>query len=567
VPGPPIEVAGQKYQGPQLSLQVLDPSEQDIVVLEMSAKPENVYPLQPFVVTLTLALKPLPEPHTQRDPLSVLAKQMPHLSLPWADDEALPEGVTASEPAGTWLQPILSAGRNAYGFGINNFHTNGGRRYGSLSGGGFGFPGFPSINDLFGDGGFPDPSTMFSMLNDERRAAFLPESRRALREDRQGGMVEYWEYSIKRTFTAEMLGPKAFGPATMKGIFATRVRPGGGLEGERIYALARAITVDVRDAPLAGRPDSYVGAIGRLEATVELTPTQVKVGDPLTLTISMRGDGTLANTTPPKLDGVPAIADAFKVYEATQETETGIRRFTYSLRPRRAGISEFPAVPVSYFDIQQEKYVTIQTEPIAIQVAAANTLADADIAMLAPPVSSTAGPQARTEGVFANITDLSELSDESVRPGRWFLALGGMAGLFFAVALVTNRARHWQSDQVGKRRRNAERRARQRLAEVGKQITTASARQAGDSLNAALTGYIADLAGCEEQGLTSGEVVRHARELSLSPALVSQLEDVLNHCDAARYGAWTKPLDSLHREAGLLLDALVRDLRGRKRVS
>jgi hypothetical protein len=88
-----------------------------------------------------------------------------------------------------------------------------------------------------------------------------------------------------------------------------------------------------------------------------------------------------------------------------------------------------------------------------------------------------------------------------------------------------------------------------------------------DGLSGALTGLIADAAALEEQGMTSGDVVRHARELSLPAPLVTRLNEVLEHCDAARYGAWQKSLDALHDEASGLIEELVRELRNRKLVS
>jgi hypothetical protein len=112
------------------------------------------------------------------------------------------------------------------------------------------------LDELFGDDDFPRPDSLFSLLREEGRAVFRPQSIRTTRIDKRGARVGYWEYAMERTFTAENIGTQTFGPVSLKGLFATRSNGAGELTGEGIYALADAITVDVRDAPLAGRPVS-----------------------------------------------------------------------------------------------------------------------------------------------------------------------------------------------------------------------------------------------------------------------------------------------------------------------
>ena len=49
--------------------------------------------------------------------------------------------------------------------------------------------------------------------------------------------------------------------------------------------------------------------------------------------------------------------------------------FSTSIRPRKAGITQIPAIPFSFFDPNTEKFETVMSDPIAITVKKAETLA------------------------------------------------------------------------------------------------------------------------------------------------------------------------------------------------
>jgi hypothetical protein len=283
-----------------------------------------------------------------------------------------------------------------------------------------------------------------------------------VREDLRGAKVGYWEYSFERMFVAKEIGEVLMGPVILKGVFASGANTRGELTGELVYAVADAAKIEVREAPLEGRPDSYVGAIGRFEIGAELTPKQVKVGDPMTYTVWLRGEGTLDNATAPNLELVPEVASSFRVHEGSEETRDNERRFTYSVRPRSSGIKQFPALSLAYFDYSKEKYVTLNAPAIPIEVAESSQLGDADIAMAAASGGVRTGPESRAEGIFANIIDDSQLRDDRVRPERWFLMLGCMAGVFLVTTAVTQQVRRRTNDMPGRRRRTATSRARDR---------------------------------------------------------------------------------------------------------
>jgi hypothetical protein len=535
IPAPVVKVDGEQLPTKSLTLSVVAATEQDIVILEMTTSHSIVYPMQPFDISLKVLIKPIPEPENDHDPLSV-QNPLVQLTLPWAEDEALPTGVMPKMPGERWLG---SMSNRSGGFSIN---------------------GRDSSRSILGGGGF---GGLFRDLAE----GFRPTPKRIRRADASGRRLEYWEYTLTRTFVGEKVGEYVFGPATVKGTFGVRVDTRGQLEGEAVYAFAKPVSVRVKDVPTAGRPDSYTGAVGRFEIGAEVSPHEVKVGDPMTLTLWLRGQGTLENALAPKLESIDEFAKHFKIYEATEETRDDSRRFTYSLRPKSVETTEVPSIPISYFDVEKETFVTLQSDPIPISVTAADRLASGEIAMAAPKQANSANIEVRAEGIFANVTDLRQLRDESVHPDRWFLSLGGLTGLFFVVALVTQRVQRLKSDTSLQRRRSATADARRRLQAAIRVAKEGDTRGGAEAISEAFIGLVADVTNTPHGVLTSTNAVNKLHEFGVAEPIVSRVRDVMQTCDDARYGATNGSMSDLPTKAAGVLDDLVRAMKGQRLLS
>ncbi len=417
IPAPTVKIGGRQLRGREVTLTVLAPDEQDLVRMKITADRASVYPMQPFSVTLSIAVKALPSPYESKSPVGVQSAP-PTLKIPWAIDEQLPHGLA---PKVAWRQ-WLGTMENSRGEGFN-------------------------VNDL-------KHESVFSLFNEER-LAFLPPAEKVRPADKSGTEADYWQYVFRRTFTASKIGDYTFGPAILKGTFAAAVEDGRPV-GEDVFAVAKPLTVTVKDVPTDGRPACYIGAVGRFTLAAALAPRKVKTGDPMTLTLTLSGEGAWDEISPPALGKIPAIADHFKIYDATEEKKGDSREFTYSLRPLDAGATEFPAVPVAYFDVENGRYVTIHSEPIPIEVTKAVRLAGRDIVAAPWGGNGNHGElEASQSGIFANITDPAQLTDQAVRPRRWLIALAALAAAYGLISLAVGRWRRFGGDAALLRRRGA----------------------------------------------------------------------------------------------------------------
>ena len=514
IPAPTATIDGKVLTGRTITLKVIPPGDQDSVIVEFSTDRSSVYPMQSFELSLTIAVKDMPGEIKDRDPLTVQPKP-PALDVAWLDDDRLPEGI---EPEKRWreiLEPLVS--RRGNGFQVNNIGT----------------------------------SSVFSLFEDDA-TGFYPEPRRTTRQDANGEDAGYWEYQFSRKLIPHKLGTYEFPTVTLRGTFADRIE-NGQLVGQRIYALARGLEIAVKDVPFNGRPDSYIGAVGTFDVKAELAPTTARVGDPMTLTVTLAGQGTLDDARPPVLTDVSGIEQAFRTYDATEESGKNSRRFTYSLRPLSTDITEFPAIPLSWFDVETDKYVTASTKPIPVTIREAETLAGSEIVSAPPETAGTSGDLEASEGgVFANDSDLSSLRNEAMRPARWVAAWSVMI-LCWAVAVFgIRRVQRIREDPALLRRRAAASRAHSVLSEV----TTGSC----ESLRRAVSGLIADFANVPEAGLTPKDAAGHLASLGVAGELSVRTEKFLNDCDAARYGA-SPDVSRMQTEAKELVEHLVAELR------
>jgi hypothetical protein len=529
VPRASAETAGKQVHSQPLTLKVNEIAAQDLVLLDLEADRDRVYPTQAFRLRLTVAVKRLPDPVSDRDPLSIQGR-LPELSVPWVNDEKLPAGLVPAVPWTRWLNDFVD--RNGAGFSINGLQ---GRR------------------DVFSELFDRDPFAIMrgdSMeRNRDRRLPFHPPPSKRLRNDLKGQKVEYWEYTLERQLIGERSGTYQFGSATMKGTFGTGVNTRGELEGETVFATTGPLTVVVAEPPEIGRPESYTGAIGRFDLSMALAPQTARVGEPMTLTLTLQGEGTLTRALAPNLDHQTTVVENFRVHDATEETESDRRRFVYSVRPKHDGVTEFPSVELAYFDVDAEEYVSLRTDPVPVEIRPATQLNQDEIAAATGGRSGSTQLEVQQDGVFANVTDLRLLRDERVQTGPWFLSLGGMVGVFLLIVVTQEGWVRRQTDPVRRRRRRAERLAQESLAAAAISREAGQLRETAEHCSAALIGLVAAAAGQPEVGCAASDAVQFLEDLQVDAELLDQYREVLQQCDAARFGNTQVSVESLEEES------------------
>jgi hypothetical protein len=151
----------------------------------------------------------------------------------------------------------------------------------------------------------------------------------------------------------------------------------------RIFSQDEPRRLVVKAPPLAGRPATFAGAVGRgfsLEVTADRSVVQR--GDPIALTLTVRGSGNLATAGLPPLDAEGGLSrDQFRLPESEPPgvLEDEAKVFRVSLRVLDDAVREIPAIAYSWFDPDLGEYRTARSRPIALSVRPAHVISAADV--------------------------------------------------------------------------------------------------------------------------------------------------------------------------------------------
>lgn len=182
----------------------------------------------------------------------------------------------------------------------------------------------------------------------------------------------------------------------------------------------------VLDLPAAGRPAGFNGWIGEFQIQAEGKPTSVAVGEPITLSLRVRGPGMLATAQLPPLDQQPALAQDFKIPRemATGENRGGARYFTQTLRAKHDGVTQIPPIELNYFSPNARAYRTARSEPVPLEVEASRivTAEDAEGSGVAEPRQLEVASS--EQGIAHNYVDASALEPTAGGWGLWLRPMG-----------------------------------------------------------------------------------------------------------------------------------------------
>jgi len=312
---------------------------------------------------------------------------------------------------------------------------------------------------------------------------------------------QYLVHTLTCRLTPLRTGEYSLAPAGLVIDEAIRWRT---LFGERIPTRARKRRVEgeprtliVQDLPRAGRPESFTGTVGpgyRLEVAADRSVVQV--GDPIRLTLILRGDAAVETAVLPPLtaDGGLSSQD-FRILSGKTAGiyADGAKRFEVTVRALHAGVTAIPPLAFSWYDPERREYQTTRSQPVALSVRPAQVVSAADVVSAVPeeprepehePTTATeeASPKARQRPVFsltgADLAITTDI-DALLRPGGSVLTSTGVQiGVYglglLAILLALLARRRAQTDPAELARTKALREHRAAVTEA-RTITEASA--------------------------------------------------------------------------------------------
>ncbi len=133
-----------------------------------------------------------------------------------------------------------------------------------------------------------------------------------------------------------------------------------------VTASSNNIRLNVQVLP-EGKPDGFNGAVGQFDFEASVSPSEVKVGDPLTLRMKISGNGNFKNLR------LPLFSDErFKTYDPQIKDADGVRSMEQVIIPTSDKIDSVGPISFVYFDPMAKEYKIITQGPFALKVAKAD---------------------------------------------------------------------------------------------------------------------------------------------------------------------------------------------------
>ena len=173
----------------------------------------------------------------------------------------------------------------------------------------------------------------------------------------------------------------------------------------RLVISSEPLALTVEPLPAAGRPDGFSGLVGIFEIAANAVPVDAKVGDPITLEMTVSGSGDLSALAELDLSHLDAAGD-FRV--AAQRVERAPGRFpsraTFrtTIRALHDSVGAVPPVRLSYFDPQRGAYAEAASKPIALDVQPARQVTLRDVEGGALRDAESEGLAAAAAGIAHN---------------------------------------------------------------------------------------------------------------------------------------------------------------------
>ncbi len=225
-------------------------------------------------------------------------------------------------------------------------------------------------------------------------------------------------------------------PAVMAS-FVTRFSSVPVRQGTESKTLATSLlTFEALPLPAEGRPTQFSEAVGRFDLAPEANPRQLKVNDPITVTLTVTGAGNFDVMLAPYFYGTDS--GDWKVYDATKEIKEasngeteGTAVFSQVLIPLKT-VSELPPFELNFFNPETARYETTQTEPISITVAPDPDALSTDALMGAAPNGGQAAAASQPVPRFEDILHIRTGST------HWRKSLGTAGGtaVFWTAQLI-----------------------------------------------------------------------------------------------------------------------------------
>ena len=294
-------------------------------------------------------------------------------------------------------------------------------------------------------------------------------------------------------------------------------------------------TIKVKPLPQEGKPDNYTGAVGDFNLFVEPSKKILNAGESLQLNVRVKGKGNLKLFQLPALK-VPAAVEVYdpEYNEDVTTTYSGMQgevSENYTLVPGYKGKYPIPPVDFSYFNPSTNRYYTLSSEEVLLQILEGPELEDTNNQPLAIKQEVIADDQFK----FIELqTTLSPIENKRFFGSRSYYLSWLVPLLLIPLAILFGKKRQERLlDVEGNKTRASNRLAKKYLSAAKKAIADKEAFYI--ALERALHHFLKAKLKIETSELNKEKIAEILRNKEINESAIEELIQLLEHCDMARY--------------------------------
>ena len=301
-------------------------------------------------------------------------------------------------------------------------------------------------------------------------------------------------------------------------------------------------TINVKPLPEAGKPANFGGAVGNFEFNVTASKKQLNASESLQAKVEVSGKGNLKLFQLPE----PVLPSALEVYEPEYDENvstysTGMEGSVandYTIVPSYRGKYPIPSISFSYFNPETEKYVTLDSEEINIEVLEGPTGSSADNSMLSTHNKQLVVPTGKQFHFIKLRPNLTKIgTDYFFGSNIFYLLLFGPLLVIPIVVLSFKKREAIASDVVGNRIKQANKLAKKYLSTAKKELGNKEAFYV--ALEKGLHNYLKAKLKIETSEFSKEKITSILMDKKVEGDDVEGFISLLKSCEMARYSPFS----------------------------
>ena len=302
---------------------------------------------------------------------------------------------------------------------------------------------------------------------------------------------------------------------------------------EPVEVASAPVAINVSDLP-GEPPEDFLGAVGAFRVEASVDRSEVEVGEPIQVQLTLSGTGNMATIEPPHFEP-PGVFEQYDPQVDIQINRSGqqirgTKTLTYVLVPRSNGVFQIPQVSLSFFNPEHGRYETLNPRPTSVRVSGTPTAEASTV------TSATGLPIDDIAGLLTTDASWRRVEPTPIHQSAWVYILLGLPMIALVGLLFYQKhADRMSGDQIYARNRRAHPVAKKHLKRAEALLVENDARAFYEEIERALLSFIGNRLNIADKGLTYQQLGTELSKRGVSDDVRDRLLSIMHECDRVRY--------------------------------